>query len=118
MKLVQQVCHASSEMGKRNLCSFHQNVGQLSLFSKAYFSAFKCCAVWLRHHQIFAKICGNFPISPKIGGAGKESNHGILKLHHTLNCSKHTHEPSIRWFRNLKANKKRKNKDISNRGKI
>ena len=36
----------------------------------------------MRAPSIFDKIWGNFPISPKIGGRGDESDHGILKLHH------------------------------------
>jgi len=35
----------------------------------------------------YGKIWGNFPISPKTGGRGDESNHVILKLRHTPNCS-------------------------------
>jgi len=41
----------------------------------------------IEHLQIFGEIWGNFPISPKIGGRGEESNHGILKLHHTPSSS-------------------------------
>ena len=62
-----------------------------SLFKERIFSTFHM----LRHlaktsrrmkaQSIFGEIWGNFPISPKIGGRGDESKHGILKLHHTPN---------------------------------
>jgi len=35
----------------------------------------------------FSAKLGKFPHFPKIGGRGEESNHGMLKLHHTANCS-------------------------------
>jgi len=34
----------------------------------------------------FWQNLGQFPISPKIGGRGDESKHGILKLRHTPDC--------------------------------
>jgi len=50
----------------------------------ALLAVFLCSAIWL---QLFkwghCENFGNFPISLKLGGHGKESNHGILKLHHT-----------------------------------
>ena len=62
-----------------------------SLFKERIFSTFHMlCRLAktsrrMKAQSIFGEIWGNFPISPKIGGRGDESKHGILKLHHTPN---------------------------------
>jgi len=66
----------------------------------------------MRAWSIFGEIWGNFPISPKIGGRGDESKHGILKLHHTPN--KHTfNSPLSRTTRASRYKKGRRNLDFT-----
>ena len=66
----------------------HQNAAQWSLFWKniSYVQPFGYNSPNEGTVKFLAKNWGNFPISPKIGGQGKESNHEILKLHHAPDC--------------------------------
>jgi len=81
---------------KDDLHFFHQNVARLSLL-KEYFPFFTRSAVRLQqlakweHCQIFNKIWGNFPISPKTRQRGEESNHGILIPRNNIFCMNYSH---------------------------
>jgi len=75
------------ENGKRDLRICHQNVGRLSLFRKNIsLSNVAPCGYDKSANEGTVKLGAIFHISPKIGGRGDESNHGIF-LHHTPNCS-------------------------------
>jgi len=74
---------------KGDLRIFHLNVARLSLFRKTI-SRFSYVAPFGYNNaankgtvNFFGEIWGNFPISPKTGGRGDDTNHRILKPHHT-----------------------------------
>ena len=85
-------------------CNFNMGSALPYVALFAYLSAIDGC-------QIFGKIQGNFPISPKIGGRREESNYGVIKLHHTPNVGK------TRAVHLLVLRSRAKNNEISNRGK-
>jgi len=78
------------ENGYKESCIFFTTMQHNYPSLEKIFSNFHIlsCLV-MRTHQIralsnfFCKIWGNFHISPKIGGRGKESNKRILKLQNT-----------------------------------
>ena len=73
----QQVHHGSSKMGKHDWVCI-TGVKRVYPFFKRFFSCFHMlsCLVMTTRQIVLAKY-GNFPISPKIGGRGEESNNGV-----------------------------------------
>ena len=71
------------------LYSFYQNVWRLSLFRMTVFrfSHVESFGYDNAPNEDTVTFLGNFPISSKIGGRADESNHGILNIYYTPDCS-------------------------------
>ena len=101
---------------KRDLCSFHQNVGGDYPSFEIIFSGFH-----LLSHSVMTALqmrasSHRGAISPSPArkrGRADESNYGILKLLHTPNCLWNTYEPSIHWFWDPLGNKEKINKELT-----
>ena len=91
--VVQRVCHGSSKIGKRKqLRILHQNVARLSLcwnnISRiSHVATFVTTSRRIRTLSNFWRNLEQFPHLPEKAERSNESNHGMLKLHHTPNCS-------------------------------